>query len=242
MDSKPTVECDLQRVIAEIGIDESQIIALTLVGSRLHKTALPDSDYDFIAVVKDETELKEGKKIERDFLDVTIFTRSEYKQKIEEGTDWQTTEPLWAPKEFKWISKEDFTQYYAKDLMNLRTAVSSIASKGYAYAKILMTKEQNFQLAKKNLAHGIRNLRLGIQLIKYGEIVDYSESKELFEEIMAETSEDWSYYHEKWCPIVMTHQREFIALTPQKIKPPKPPRKRKNRANDSAQPSNSEES
>lgn len=221
-----SLEYNSAQVMLQSGVEEAQVVNLILVGSRLHGTASPTSDYDFIMVVEDGTHLPYGSKVEKDNLDVTIFGGSEYKAKIEEGNDWQTLEPLWVPESFRWIFKEDFLQYYKRDLANLRVAVSTISAKGHSYAKILMTKESNFYLAKKNIAHGIRNLRLGIQIIEHGGIIDYTESKDLFEQITAETSEDWNYYHEKWGSLAMQHQKEFVAMTPAKVKPPRAPRKR----------------
>jgi predicted nucleotidyltransferase len=223
------IEYNISRVIAEIQIAESEILNLLLVGSRLHGTASPTSDFDFIMIVSDGTHLPEGHKVERSTLDVTIFTRSEYITKLESGEDWQTLEPLWAPPTCRWIFKEDFLPFYNRDLSKLRVAVSSIANKGHAYAKILMTKESNYLLGKKNLAHEIRNLRLGMQIIDTGSIIDYTETKDIYDLIMAETSTDWTYYNERWGSIAMTHQKEFISKTPEKIKAPKPPKQRKKR-------------
>lgn len=218
------VKYDLNRLIAVLQIPETEIIDLLLVGSRLHGTASPASDYDFILIVKDGTHLPEGNKVEREDLDVTIFTRSEYLAKLNAGDDWQTIEPLWLPSACRWIFKEDFLPRYNSDMSKLRVAVSSIANKGHAYAKILMTKENNFNLGKKNLAHEIRNLRLGIQIVKFGSITDYTESKEIYEQIMAETETDWEFYNLRWGSVAMAHQKEFISITPKKIKEPKPPK------------------
>lgn len=229
-----SVVYDTPRAIAASGVDEQQIINLFLVGSRLHGTASPASDYDFVMVTTDEAHHPHGDKVESDHLDITIFKRSDYKAKVEAGVDWQVLEPLWAPEPNRWIFKENFLDYYTRDLVNLRVAVSSISNKGHSYAKILMTKESNYYVAKKNLAHGIRNLRLGIQVIEHGGIVDYTETKELYDQIMAETSEDWAYYNDKWTPIAMEHQKAFVALTPEKVKPPKEPKRRnRNKKNES---------
>lgn len=214
------------QVAAACGIEESQVVLLVLVGSRLHGTASPTSDYDFLMVVADGTDLPLGTKVESENLDVTIFFHSEYKDKVIEGTDWQVIEPLWAPESNLLVSKEDFLPFYERNLVNLRVAVATISNKGHSYAKILMTKEQNYYVAKKNLAHGIRNLRLGIQIIEHEGIIDYTETKEIYEEILAETSEDWAYYHEKWGAVAIKHQKAFVALTPDKIRPPREPKKR----------------
>lgn len=228
--SSDVVSLSLETLIEEVKVEEAQMLLLVLVGSRLHGTSVSTSDYDFLLVVTDNTPLPEGAKVERAHLDVTIFTRSEYIAKLSDGGDFQTLEPLWVPEVCRWVCKEDFLPHWNGDLARVRVAVSSIASKGHAYAKILMTKEGNFRLAKKNLAHEIRNLRLGLQIVEHGRIVDYTETKELYEQIMAETSEDWAYYNQRWGAIAMTHQKEFISKTPEKVKVPKPPKHRRRRA------------
>ena len=223
----PPVGYSVTTVLAEIHIDASKIVNLLLVGSRLHGTSLPSSDYDFLLVTSDDTTFPEGSKVERDNLDVTIFSRSEYIAKLQAGDDWQTIESLWLPSDVRWIFNEDFLPFYNHDLSKLRAAVSSIANKGHAYAKIMMTKQSNFHLGRKNLAHEIRNLRLGIQIIDHGRIIDYTETKEVYEQIMAETSEDWSYYNERWGSVAMAHQKEFISKTPEKVKVAKPRKQRR---------------
>ena len=213
-------------LLSILQIEDAKVLNLILVGSRLHGTAADGADYDFIMVVLDDTILPEGKKVERPDLDVTIFTKSEFEDSLKTGENWQTIETLWVPFLYRWKFTEDFLPVYNSDPSRLRTAVSSIASKGHAYAKILVTKEKNFRLAKKNIAHEIRNLRLGIQLITHGSITDYTESHELFHQIMADPSENWTEINDRWGNIAMQHQKEFISLTPEKVKIPKAPKKK----------------
>lgn len=218
-------------------IADEQIINVWLVGSRLHGIASPGSDYDFLVVIKDDTPLPLGKRIEKEGLDVTIFTRSEYIEKIALGEDWQTIEPLWIPDEFRWKFLEDFLPFWCKDYAKLRIAVSTIASRGHQYAKILVQKENNINLAKKNILHELRNLRLGIQIVDHGMIKDYTETKELFPLIMAENWDtSWEVINDRWRPKAMEFQKEFMAKTPEKEKKASVPKPKKGKSKTSAHP------
>jgi predicted nucleotidyltransferase len=220
-DEMSDVTLTLEELLLTVKIEDTKVLNLILVGSRLHGTASASSDYDFIMIVQDDTILPEGKKVERDNLDVTIFTRSEYEESLRKGEEWQTIETLWVPPSFRWKFTEDFLPFYNSDLSRLRVAVSSIASKGHAYAKILVNKEGNFRLAKKNIAHEIRNLRLGIQIATHGSIIDYTETKEILAQIMQDPAQSWDEINERWGSIAMQYQKDFISRTPEKIKIPK---------------------
>lgn len=216
-----------ESLLIDLQISDEQVRCLYLVGSRLHGTSSSDSDWDFIMVVDDETKLPEGKRIERDDIDVTIFTFTEYKETLGIGEEFQLIETVWLPETFKWKEEIDPKNYYFVDHSKLRVAISKIANKGHAYAKILICKENNGTLARKNLAHEFRNLNFGIQIITLGYIADYQATLEIAHELMQETSTDWDYYSTKWGKRAMALQKEFISLTPQKIKLPKEPKHRR---------------
>lgn len=113
---------------------------------RVFGSATDDSDWDFIIVVENSAEslLKEGRhkgegraQSEGEF-DATIYTENAFKTLLPHHLPLMTC--MYLPKESIWREKIDFRSSFVIDLHALRTAVSTIASQGFGYAKICFEK------------------------------------------------------------------------------------------------------
>jgi hypothetical protein len=80
--------------------------------------------------------------------------------------------------------------------------------------KLTVEKDYSPYIAKKSLFHSLRILIEGIQIAKYQKIIDYSQANYLWEEIVNNKVNDWSYYKEKYQPLYNKLNSEFRIYAP----------------------------
>lgn len=173
-------------------------------GSKVYGTNTENSDDDFIVVVKSEEELEYG--VHNDEENITVYSEKTFKRLIEEH-DIAVLECI--------FSKEtDFV--FQLNLEKLRRSISSVASNSFVKCKkkLIEGKDYNPYIGKKSLFHSLRILDFGIQIAKYGKIIDFSSSNRHFWDIMNIKSNDWEVFKEKYQPIANALKTEFKKLAP----------------------------
>ena len=111
---------------------------------------------------------------------------------------------------------EDYMQYFELDKWKLRQVISQIASNAWAKADKKMTVKKDYDLyrGQKSLFHSLRIMKFGIQIAKFGKIVDYHEANYLWDEIYAMGECGWPAYKEKYKPLANKLRSELTALCP----------------------------
>jgi hypothetical protein len=106
----------------------------------------------------------------------------------------------------------DAQQYdeFEIDYDKIREEFSRIASNSWVKCKkkLIIEKDYNPYIAKKSLFHSLRILMFGIQIMKLGKIVDFSEANIYYKDIM-DSPNDWEYLKEKYQPIYNKLKSEF---------------------------------
>jgi hypothetical protein len=126
-------------------------------------------------------------------------------------------EMFWLPPDL--IIKGDvkrYEPYFKLDKWKLRQVVSSIASNAFAKAHKKMTVEKDYDLyrGQKSLFHSIRVMVFGIQIAKFGKIVDYQEANQYWTMIYAMKDSPWEVYKQTFKPIINQIRSELVILCP----------------------------
>lgn len=191
--------------------DNFNIINQYQYGSRVYETHSVYSDYDYIFVV----EGNKGIITQQDFsnCNVTIYDISAFENAIEQH-EISVLECLFLP--LKFIKKHNMDFKFKVDIEKLRHSISSKSSNSWVKAKKKFEVEKDFNpyIAKKSLFHSLRILMFGIQIAKYGKIINYSEANDYWKEIKNIKSNNWEYYKNKYQPTYNSLKSEFKKVAP----------------------------
>lgn len=169
-----------------------------------------DSDEDVIVVVDDPGFYKQtgnpDLKVDITYCGADIF------QKMLNDHDISALECYFLPEEK--IIKNTIVFNFNLNLSKLRESISKISSNSFVKCKKKFTVKEDYNpyIAKKSLFHSLRIIMFGIQIAKYGKIVDYQEANYLWNEIVENENNDWEYYKEKYQPVYNKLKTEFRAL------------------------------
>jgi hypothetical protein len=187
-------------------------VALFPYGSRVYETANEQSDYDFIAVVKDT-----NKFFNNTPHDISVYSIDEFKEKIKEH-EISVLECLFIPNEN--ILKKTMNFEFNLDLQQLRTAISSKSSNSWVKAKkkFIVEKDFNPYVGKKSAWHAIRILDFGEQIAKSKCILDFTKMNDLLPEIMA--CESWEELDGKFRATYNAKSTNFKSAAPKLVQKP----------------------
>ena len=183
-------------------------VFVVMYGSRVYGTNHENSDYDFIAVVKDKDKpvdfpLPKG--------DVLVFSEEEFGKRIEQH-DVTALECLWLPEKniLNGAVKVDFSLNLGK----LRDSFSATASNSWVKAKkkFLVEKDFNPYIGKKSAWHALRIIDFGIQIAKNGKIVDYGSRNFDYEKIIGFNS--WEEINSEYKAVYNQLSSEFRLVAP----------------------------
>jgi predicted nucleotidyltransferase len=200
---------DVNNIIKILGINDKDILNIYMYGSRVYGCNL-NGDYDLIIVVTGENYCHQ---INRENIDATIYSEDLFVEKIKEH-EISILECLFLPEDKVLLKRKDYS--FDLDLSVLRSSISRKASNSFVKCKKKLTVEKDYSpyIAKKSLFHSLRILIEGIQIAKYQKIIDYSQANYLWEEIVNNKVNDWSYYKEKYQPLYNKLNSEFRIYAP----------------------------
>jgi len=201
-------------------IDPSHILNIYKYGSRIYQTDNDNSDYDYIIIYDDITP-SNTLIIESDGIiyNVTLITPEDFKMRLELNCI-DMLECVFLPDNLKY---ETIKFDVNIDLDKLRRSISAVCSNSFVKCKKKICQNDDY-VGKKSLFHSLRIADLGIQLAKYGKIVDYTiplsdtlkyESfKVLLDEVM--TYNTWEELKDKYQNIANNLRSEFRIVAPLK--------------------------
>lgn len=165
------------------------------------------SDKDYIFVMPDDFDYQE-EQIELDNMHINFFKLSKWQNDIENNKI--------VPLECSFLSsafilKETCPISIVINKENVRENISKVASNSYVKCKkkLIVNKDFSPRIGKKSLWHSLRLLMFGIQIMKYGKIVNYSEANYLYNEIVNNENNNWEYYKEKYQPLYNNLKTKF---------------------------------
>lgn len=171
------------------------VLALYLHGSRVYGCNTDNSDWDVIAVVNDDVNVKEQITVQN--IDITIFKKSQW-EKMAEENDCDFLECYFLDKKFKYV--EDYVPQFKLDISKIRSNFSQKASNSFVKCKKKLTVEKDYApyIGKKSLFHSFRLLQFGIQILEKGKIVDYTSANDMYNDIVNSETNDWNYFKAKY--------------------------------------------
>lgn len=217
MDIKMTDSINTDKLFNEL---MEHVITMFYYGSKVYGTMTDKSDVDIVAIVDDEIDLSgyvngiaEFKKDNNDyqFINESTFINMVMEHHI------VALEMFWLPPDL--IIKGDvkrYEPYFKLDKWKLRQVVSSIASNAFAKAHKKMTVDKDYDLyrGQKSLFHSIRVMVFGIQIAKFGKIVDYQAANQYWTMIYAMKDSPWEVYKQTFKPIINQIRSELVVLCP----------------------------
>ncbi len=213
--------------------NNNNIICCLLYGSRVYGTNNEQSDYDFIAVVKDKHDLKintEVIKIAKEKLgidmkqnikvDVHPYTEEEFLTGLNgmevsflECVSGGFGKTLFYGKEYE-VPKINFTL--------LRDSFSRKASNSWVKCKkkFIVPEDFNPYIGKKSAWHSLRILDFGKQVADNGKIIDFGSVNHLYDDVMS--LESWEEVEQKYKTVYNAFATEFKKSAPKEVVISKP--------------------
>jgi len=184
----------------------SEVLSVFAYGSLVYGTTRPDSDLDYIIVTKEQPTVEEQQVGSCDF---HFFSEADFQDRIAEH-ELSALECLWVPPTMRWGKEYSTTIDKAK----LRKSISAKASNSWVKAKKKLEVEQEYLIGRKSLFHSFRILLFGIQLAKFGKIVDYTDGRRFFHEIVLSGHNDWDFFNKHYKPTHNMIASEFRKFAP----------------------------
>ena len=166
----------LDQISGLCGIDASDIYEIYPYGSRVYGTNSEASDYDFIVVYTGDYE-KDSQQY-----DSHDGRNSAHTYSVQKWKEHLVAHKMFAL-ECTFLQGPYQKMPFILDKTALRVEVSSKTSNSWVKCKKKLEVENDYPTGIKSLFHSFRMPMFGIQIAKYGKIVDYSEANRLwFEE------------------------------------------------------------
>lgn len=199
--------------IKELNKLHKEILNIYSYGSRVYGTYSEHSDYDYIIVIKGTKGIKSDYNLGRS--DYHFYDEKSFQDAIN-NHEINVLECLSLKYHNNQIFSENKEFDYIIDLQKLRHSISKTSSNSFVKAKKKLTIEKDYDLyiSKKSLFHSLRILIFGIQLAKYGKIINYTEANKYYEDIMNTENYDWAYYKETYQPIYNELSSKFKLVAP----------------------------
>eukprot|EP01080_Neovahlkampfia_damariscottae_P006302 gene6302-10308_t len=217
--------------LLEINIDN--ILSIFLFGSRLYGCEHKDSDFDYVVIVKDKTDIpfkkEDEKKNKETFkkkskkfkIDAQIFTKSEYHKKLKKFQ-------IDAFECFSLSKNEETKKFIICDDSNLkipvflndkelknevRKAIGDRSRISFVKAKKKLELEANGYVGIKSFYHSFRILEFGKQVLECGYVKDFTVGKKFYDEIVkSEENIQREYTQEECSKIWKEFQKEHKSV------------------------------
>lgn len=199
-----------ERICEELELNPDEVYNIYRYGSLVYGTNTPQSDEDFI-IVRKQYEFKiDSVRNDSDTINATMYSLPGFKDRLY-YQEISALECLWLPDNMK-IERFPMTKSYKLNKIELRKSISGKASNSWVGAKKKFEVNGDIHRGQKSAFHSIRIFHFGIQIAKYGEIVDYKTGmKELLDDI--KQFDEWFDLKKKYQPIWNRLHSEFKQLT-----------------------------
>ena len=178
-------------------------------GSDVYGTSQNNvSDHDYIIVVPNNFAYLDLTQSEYENNQYSFYTEITWNNKLD-NNDVDAIETYFLPKQF--IVKETIRFDAEIKIEKIRENFSRTASNSFVKCKKKLVVEKDFapRVGKKSLWHSMRILDFGIQILKYGKILNYSSMNYLYDAIVNNESDDWNDFKTTYQSIYNGLKSEF---------------------------------
>jgi predicted nucleotidyltransferase len=175
----------LKEIIEKSKLHPSRIFNVYLFGSRVYQTANDKSDWDVIIVANNSVESTE---IRNGLYNIHIYTPDKFKADL----DWHrpnNLECIFAPDFAKLKETINYKKGFKLNISKLRHATSHVSSNSWVKAKKKLMSDE-YLIGVKSLFHSMRIPIFSEQIIKFGEINDFTSANWIWEKIK---SKKWNW-------------------------------------------------
>lgn len=195
----------LQQIKQKYQISEDKVIGIYLFGSRVYGTSKNSSDYDYIVITNTNVNNQE---IKHPIVNVHLYTKEHFQEMLNEHKI-QALEVYFNNKD----NMKDFI--FKLDKSKLRKEISSVSNNSWVKCKKkLLVEENEYYIGIKSLFHSFRIIDFGIQIAKNKEIIDYSSTNWLWEELSNKYDLTWNYLSDKYKPLLNQNMSKFRSVAP----------------------------
>lgn len=175
----------LEEIIKKSGLHPSRIFNVYLFGSRVYQTNNSKSDWDVIIVANNSVESTE---IRNGLYNIHIYTPDKFKSDL----DWHrpnNLECIFAPHWAKLKETIDYKKDFKLNIPKLRHATSHVSSNSCVKARKKLI-DNEYTIGVKSLFHSMRIPLFSEQIVKFGEIKDFTSANWIWDKIK---SKRWNW-------------------------------------------------
>lgn len=175
----------LEEIIKKSGLHPSRIFNVYLFGSRVYQTSNSHSDWDVIIVANNSVESTE---IRNGLYNIHIYTPNKFKSDL----DWHrpnNLECIFAPHWARLKETIDYKKDFKLNIAKLRHATSHVSSNSWVKAKKKLIGDE-YTIGVKSLFHSMRIPVFSEQIVKFGEIKDFTSANWIWDKIKSKRW-DW---------------------------------------------------
>jgi predicted nucleotidyltransferase len=210
-------------ILKDFGYEDDNVLCVFPYGSRVYGNNKPDSDYDYILVMKKVVTESDRLDSRDNPISITTYSEQAFKERINEHKIF-ALECIFCPE--KQILKNKLNFQFKLNKSNLRHSISEKCSKDWNQAKKRFSNSQDINPVtgerylrkvyegKKSLFHCFRMIDFANQIIEKGKIENFGSCNELWEELYTDPSEEWNYYDNKYYNDYNNRLIEFRKLAP----------------------------
>jgi len=162
-----------------------------LYGSRVYGTNRENSDYDIMLIA---STMDNKKEIKHEKYNIHVITPDSFMDDLNEYK-MVPLECMFAPDFARIQEKRDFSINI--DRMKLKKYILAQSFNSWIKAKYKLNENDTLR-GVKSVFHSLRILDFGIQILKKGEITNFSHANKYWNEINDSNEIEWKYFHKKY--------------------------------------------
>ncbi|MFW6008825.1 MAG: hypothetical protein ACOCP8_06130 [archaeon] len=195
---------DKKYICDQLNINFYEVYNIYCYGSKVYGTNNESSDDDYI-IIKKQPEFKiDSIRNNSNTINATLYNLGGFKDKLF-YQEINALECVWLKDNMK-LEKFNITKDYKLRKNELRKSISSKASNSWVGSKKKFWNDDTYR-AQKSVFHSLRIFDFGIQISKYGKIINYEKSIFLNEDFKSILKEIMKY--KKWSDIKKNYQNIF---------------------------------
>lgn len=200
----------LEEVKEIISLPDWKISNVYLYGSRVYGNFDHASDYDFLVVARS---MDRDREIRFSKYNIHVHTPDKFEDDLR-AYRMVNLECVFAPSFAKAQEKVDYRTKLSMDDFKLKKSIFKQSHDSWLKSNMKF-REMDIDRAVKSLFHSLRILMFGIQIIKYGEITNFSEANGYWDEISKMEEFKWNIFKNRFLPIKKELEEELMDVKEQ---------------------------
>ena len=189
-------EINMDEIIDLTKIHPARVRNIYLYGSRVYGSNKEDSDYDIMMVAP---HIFSRDQFITSKYNINVHIPDVFEDELR-GHDMIALECLWSPDFARLKIKEDYESKFILDIPKLKVKLLSQSHSVWHQAKMAI-KDCDILRGQKRVAHALKILMFGIQIVENGKIVDFSEVAPIYKEVSDFNGLEWDDYRDRYLPL-----------------------------------------